>query len=618
MSDSNSPLAALRAAVRERRMPDPRVRRALLEHDDPGLVRQAGRALGRLAVDGDRPRAAGVAVLATCTTGSYEHMLRAQLVGAGFLPTVTTADYGTFDLALATGEPGPDGDPDLVTLLMDAGYFLPDDWHGAEPEALEKHVEQRLEEFRVLLSCYLGRTTATVVVHTVPLPAQVQDGIISLRGRARVTRAWYRMNASLLGLAEEHGQVTAVDLTGGLAAAPVLARDARLHRYGDTPYADGALLLLARLVRRVAQAQLGLSRKVLAVDLDNTLWGGVLGEVGAQGVELGGLYPGNCYLELQRTVRRLREQGTILVLASKNDENAVEQALTEHPDMVLRPDAFSVRAVNWSAKGGNLRRAAETLSLSPESFVFMDDSAFERGQVGAELPEVAMVSAAGDPAYLVDSLLRHGWFDVMALTETDRKRPELYRGRALRGEFSVGFRSPEEFLRALGLSVQVVPATEYTAARIAQLAARTNQFNLTGIRYDESATRRMSEAPGHLVLSVSVADRFGDEGVVGALWVERRPEVWRVLNMVLSCRVLSRGVEGAVLAWLVGRARQAGAAAVEGRYARSPGNGVAAGFWTDAGFTPAPSAEGADAESFTLPATAAAPTVPDWIALNHH
>lgn len=616
MSESDNPAAALRAAVRERRMPGHRTRRALLESGDPALARQAGRILKDLAVDGERPREVDVAVLATCTVGPFEPLLRAQLVGAGLLPALRSADYGTFGMSLATGSFTRDGDPGLVAVLLDAGYFLPGDFGAAEPDVLEKYVDARLEELRGLLAGALKHTAATVVVHTVPLPAQVRNGIISVRARARVARSWYRLNAGLLALAEEHDQVVAVDLVGELAEAPVQACDVRLHRYGDLPYSDEALLLLAGLVRRVAQARAGLSRKVLALDLDNTLWGGVLGEAGPQGVQAGGLYPGNCYTELQRTVAGLREQGVVLVLASKNDRDQVEKVLTEHPDVLLRPEAFSVRMVDWSAKAGNLRRAAEALSLSTESFVFMDDSDFERAQVGDELPEVAVVSAAGDPAHLVDSLLRHGWFDVMALTDTDRKRPELYRNRALRGDFSSGFDSSEDFLRALDLKVEVTPATEYTISRISQLAARTNQFNLTGIRYDEAATRRMSEDAGHLVLSVSVADRFGDEGIVGALWVERTDEVWRVLNLVLSCRVLSRGVERAAVGRLADLAVRAGARTVEGHYRPSDRNGVAADFWTGAGFTPAASPQETETRVFTRDAATAKGIAPEWIALN--
>ncbi|MFD5011102.1 HAD-IIIC family phosphatase [Streptomyces chartreusis] len=616
MSESENPAAALRAAVRERRMPGHPTRRALLESGDPALARQAGRILKDLAVDGERPREVDVAVLATCTVGPFEALLRAQLVGAGLLPALRSADYGTFGMSLATGSFTRDGDPGLVAVLLDAGYFLPGDFGAAEPDVLAKYVDARLEELRGLLAGALKHTAATVVVHTVPLPAQVRNGIISVRARAQVARSWYRLNAGLLALAEEHDQVVAVDLVGELAEAPVQACDVRLHRYGDLPYSDDALLLLARLVRRVAQARAGLSRKVLALDLDNTLWGGVLGEAGPQGVQVGGLYPGNCYTELQRTVAGLREQGVVLVLASKNDRDQVEKVLTEHPDVLLRPEAFSARMVDWSAKAGNLRRAAEALSLSTESFVFMDDSDFERAQVGDELPEVAVVSAAGDPAHLVDSLLRHGWFDVMALTDTDRKRPELYRNRALRGDFSSGFDSSEDFLRALDLKVEMTPASEYTIGRIAQLAARTNQFNLTGIRYDEAATRRMSEDAGHLVLSVSVADRFGDEGIVGALWVERTDEVWRVLNLVLSCRVLSRGVERAAVGRLAELAALAGARSVEGHYRPSYRNGVAADFWTGAGFTPAASPQETETQVFTLDAATAKEIAPEWIALN--
>jgi FkbH-like protein len=276
--------------------------------------------------------------------------------------------------------------------------------------------------------------------------------------------------------------------------------------------------------------------------------------------------------------------------------------------MMLRGDAFSVRAVNWSPKAGNLRRAADSLGLSVDSFVFMDDSDFERGHVDAELPEVAVVSAAGDPAYLVDSLVRHGWFDVMTLTDTDRARPELYRTRAMRSDFSAGFGSSQEFLAALGLEMDIAPATGFTVGRVAQLAARTNQFNLTGIRFDEAATARLSGDPGHLVASVAVADRFGDEGIVGALWVECGPVTWRVLNLVLSCRVLGRGVELAIVGWLAEQARAAGATTLEGSFVPSAKNGVAADFWTRAGFTP-------DGEIFTLNVAAAADIAPAWITL---
>ncbi|MDL4774174.1 MULTISPECIES: HAD-IIIC family phosphatase [Thermomonosporaceae] len=605
-------LGRLRTAVRDGEIPDPATRRGLLELTDSAAARSAGRILARLSADGPL-RGLRVRIQAACTIGSFEHLLRANLVGAGFRPVIDKGGYGAFEMELATGAflAADDTDePDLLATLVDASFFLPADWSPAAPAALEQHVESRLKELRGLAVSATERTDATLVLHTVPLPAEVRDTFVSVSGRARLARLWHRINADLLDLAARHPQIAVIDLVGVLADAPVAARDARLHRFGDLPYTDGALLLLAGEVRRVAQARAGLSRKVLALDLDDTLWGGVLGEVGAHGVQLGGLYPGNAYQDLQRTARRLREQGVVLVLASKNDAEPVERALADHPEMVLRDEAFSVRAVNWSAKSDNLVKAAEALGLSVDSLVFMDDSGFERAQVGDALPQVAVVSAAGDPAHLPGALVRGGWFDVMALTDTDRARPDLYRTRAMRSDFSEGFGSSEEFLRALGIEMEIATATDFTTGRIAQLAARTNQFNMTGLRFDAAATTRMNDDAGHLVASVAVADRFGDEGIVGAVWVECGPEVWRVLNLVLSCRVLGRGVELATVGWLAERARSAGAARLEGRYVRSARNGVAADFWTRAGFTP-----GSGDDCFVRDLESATGIAPSWISL---
>ena len=614
MSERRALLDLLRAAVRDGRAPEPAIRGALAGVDDPVLMRKAGTVLAGLPPDTTGLPTMRIAVLATFTVGPFEQLLRAAMVGAGALPAIATAGYRALDLTLATGgfgDPfGDGGDPDLVACLLDESYFLPGDWNAVDAAGLAASIEQRFGDLRGLVVSSLRRSAATMVLHTVPLPAEVLDTHLSLRARAAVARAWHELNAALLGLAAQHRQVVVVDLAGALADGPYPARDHRLHRYADMPYTDGALLVLANEIRRVAQARAGLSRKVLALDLDNTLWGGVLGEAGAHGVQLGGLYPGNCYQQLQRTVARLREQGVILVLTSKNDASLVAKALAQHPEALLRPDAFSVTAVNWSAKAENLRAAAASLGLPTQAFVFMDDSAFERGHVGEELPEVAVVAADGDPAYLVRSLLRHGWFDVLELTETDLRRPALYRSRALREDFSTGFGSSQDYLRALRVEVVAERVTGFGVARVAQLAARTNQFNLTGRRYDEAATAAMSTDPDHLVASFSVSDRFGDEGVVGALWVDRGGQVWRVLNAVLSCRVLGRGIELAMVAWLAGKAMAANATALRGEYVRSAKNGVAGGFWEGAGFTATGSAG-----VFELDLNGTPYLAPEWIRL---
>jgi FkbH-like protein len=601
-------LDELRSAVAAGRPPDQAATRALAETEDPAVVRQAGRLLAGLPATGQDLPAVRVAVLATCTIGPFEPLLRASLVAAGTRPGIALGEYGTFEMSLVTGDLAGEEAPDVLVCLLDERYFLPRDWSPLDLAALGTHLTTRLTELHGLLMTGPRRSSTYVVLHTIPMPAELRETLISWQARAELARAWHQLNAGILELADEDTGVAVVDLAGELADTPFRARDERLLRYADLPYTDGALLTLARQVARVVRARAGMSRKVLAVDLDDTLWGGVLGEVGAAGVALGGLYPGNCYQDLQRTVLRLREQGVILVLASKNDPLPVDEVLAGHPEMLLRADAFSVRAVNWSAKAENLRHAASRLNLSTRAFVFLDDSPFERGHVASELPEVAVVAAGGDPAYLVRSLLRPGWFDVPRLTDTDLKRPELYRSRALRTDFATAFASSEGYLRELGMRVHAQAVTAFEVGRVAQLAARTNQFNLTGVRFDEAATTAMVADPEHLVASFAVTDRFGDEGIVGAAWVECRGPVWRVLNLVLSCRVFGRGVEFAMAEWIVRRARAAGATALVGRYAPSKRNAVAEGFWEKAGLTPS----GEDGV-FTVVPAAAPSCLPTWI-----
>lgn len=614
MTSNEELAAAVRDAAGHGAGPDPAERAALAAVTDPHLLQRIGQTLAGL--DGDLPGrpTVRVAVLGTSTTGGYEPMLRAALAAAGVAPVITAGDYNALERSLATRQYPGDGDPDVVSCVLDSSYFLPGDWDPLAVDDLGQHLQDRLAGLRDLLLAAAAGSAATFVVHTVPLPAEVRDSVIDWRARARLARHWHQLNADLLGLAEETPQIAVADLVSVLAGTGP-AHDDRLHRYADLPYTPAAQLALAQEVRRLVQARAGLSRKVLALDLDNTLWGGVLGEVGAAGVELGGLYPGNCYSQLQRAARRLRDQGVILVLLSKNDAEPVREAVDGHPGMLLRMKDFSATGIGWGPKIGGLRQAAEALGVAPGSFVFLDDSAAERGEIASAEPEVAVLAADGDPARLVSTVLGHGWFDVPQLTGTDRQRPGLYRTRALRSEFEGGFGSSQDYLRALDITLTAEEASDFSVGRIAQLAARTNQFNLTGRRFSEAETRELAASPDHLVASFAVQDKFGDDGIVGAVWADRGPDRWRVTNLVLSCRVIGRGVELAIAGWLARQAREAGAATVAGSFVPSGRNSMAADFWTRAGFRPdGEAAAGDDGQPFVLGPDDQVDE-PDWITV---
>jgi FkbH-like protein len=607
-------LENIKSSVRDGRLPARADLVALAGSDDPMMHRRAGRALAALDAQDCGLRPVRVGLLTTATAGPLEHMLRAALFAGGMAPIFTAAEYGQFELTLAEADSPPFEGQDVAFCMLDDAYFLPKDWSGGAVAGLGEFGLERVDTLGRQLRAAADRSGTAILLHTVPLSAQVRDTIVSWHDRAALARYWAQLNLSLLQLAENQG-IAVADFAADLAESAVAARDDRLRQYADIPYTDGAMMVLARHVRRYLQAKTGLSRKVLALDLDNTLWGGVLGEMGAAGVALGGLYPGKSYTELQRTALRLRDQGVILALASKNDADHVDEVLREHPEMLLRPSAFSAIAVNWQSKAGNLKQMAHQLDLSVGSFVFMEDSPFERGHVAEEAPGVALVAADGDPAYLVSSLTRDGWFDTLDLTDTDRQRPTLYKTRVERGEFASAFGSSEEYLAALDITVTIAEAGEFDIPRIAQLAARTNQYNVTGIRFDQLETARLAADPGHLVICWSVKDRFGDEGIIGAAWVDRSGPSWKVLNLVMSCRVLGRGVELAVLGWLVRRAAATGAVELEGRFVPSARNSVASDMWAAAGFTPREQGVDEPGSVYILAVDEATDMVPSWIRL---
>lgn len=602
----------LKDAVRGGNAPTVEILGAIEASADASVFRRAGRILK------DQQHSAGgevvdVAVFSTASVGALEPILRATLATAGMSSSISVHEYGKFGLHLS--DPNLDSsDHEIIVCLLDDGIFVPRDWTGGDITTLQAAIKERVTTVADMLTAAARRRTASIIVHTVPLPEELRNSVISFSARAAVSRTWCELNFTLLSLAVDLQNVEIIDFVSVLAGAACQAIDNRLRRYADIPYTDDALFLLAKEIRRFVSAKKGRSRKALALDLDDTLWGGIIGEVGVTGVQLGGLYPGNCYRDLQRTVSRLRDQGVVLALVSRNIPEVVDAALRDHPQMVLRADQFTAMAVNWSAKTDNLRQIAAGLELSVDSFVFMDDSPFECGSIAHELPEVAIVAANGEPADLVAALLDRGLFDVVEFTETDLKRPQHYRARTQRIAFADGFSGSRNYLTALGTELTIEPANEFSTGRIAQLAVRTNQFNLTGDRFDAAETTAMLGDGRHLVISCHVADRFGDEGIVGAAWVVCGRDIWQVRNLVLSCRVLGRGVETAMAGWLAARAFDRGATTLEGRFVRSERNGIAEDFWEQSGFVQV--GKRAEADIFVLNLDSSVDQlVPPWIRL---
>ncbi|WP_319020066.1 HAD-IIIC family phosphatase [Streptomyces sp. C8S0] len=369
----------------------------------------------------------------------------------------------------------------------------------------------------------------------------------------------------------------AADRGGRPAAHPRLAAYAEAHLGGE---------LLGRYARQAGhllRALRGRAKKVLVVDLDNTLWDGVLGDDGPDGIAAATTYRGAAFGRFQRVVKQIGSQGVLLAVCSKNDRGPVLDVLRTHPDMALREDDFVCVSADWEPKDGAVQALADRLNLATDSFVFADDSPFERGLVASSHPGAAVVPLDEEPALHVDRLLADGWFDVPELTAADRGRAAQYRQEAGRQDLRRAAGSAEEYLRALGVTVEVAPVRDHEVARVAQLTLRTNQFNLTTRRLQPPDVRERLDAPGHLALAVRSRDRFGDNGVVGALFAHREDAVLYIDNVLLSCRVFARGIEQAALAALLEHARDSGAAEVRACFRPTAKNHRVRGFYPSLG-----------------------------------
>ncbi|MEU9532069.1 HAD-IIIC family phosphatase [Streptomyces sp. NPDC048213] len=567
----------------------PAVRGLVAGLSGDALVR-AGRLLARL--DPDRVLAAHpatpaplIAVTGHGTLSALVPALTGELARHGLLARVRLSDFDSwvFDLA----DPGSAlyaAGPSLVLCVLDADLVageLPLPWRVEDVErvlAEKTALAERAAE--VFATAARG---ATLVLNTLPLPRSLTAQLVDLGARARLGAVWREANARLLRLTETRPEVVTVDLDP-LLAEGTPARDVRQSVYAKAHLSDALLAGYAREVGHLARQAAGGAKKVLALDLDDTVWGGVLGEAGPEGIEVAGSYRGEAFRRFQAVAKQLGSQGVLLAAVSKNDREPVVKTLREHPELTLREDDFVQVRANWRPKHENLAELAAALNLSTDSFVFVDDSAFECGLVRRELPGVAVLQVSEEPALHVERLLADGWFDVRALTAEDRARPARYREEQARQDFLHTFDSLDGYLRELDISVTLAPVDAARVDRISQLTLRTNQFNLTTRRLQPAEVRALREDPAARVLAIESADRFGDNGLVGAVLLRRDAGVLHIENFLLSCRVFSRGIEQAVLGAVLEHAFDEGAEEVRAGYVRTARNGKVADFYPRAGF----------------------------------
>jgi FkbH-like protein len=360
--------------------------------------------------------------------------------------------------------------------------------------------------------------------------------------------------------------------------------DPKLWYLGRIPMGTEAQIQTGRRLSRYIRASRYPSSKCLVVDLDNTLWGGVLGEEGLGGISIGEEYPGNVYKAFQRHLVSLRDRGVLLAIASKNNETDVVEAFEKHSDFVLKLADFAARQVHWHDKASSLKTIAAELNIGTDSLAFFDDSPVEREWVRSQLPEVTVIDVPDDPTGYADALEMSGAFDILTVTQEDRQRPEMYRNESQRKQLRHENISPEEFLRQLEITATIGLLNADTLPRAAQLMAKTNQFNLTNRRHTVPDIQTMT-ASGAVGLWMRLNDRFGDNGLVAvAIAIPESASDWKVDTFLMSCRVAGRQAESALLGVMCDMVRKRGGQMVTGEYISTSKNGMVSEFYESNGF----------------------------------
>ncbi len=384
------------------------------------------------------------------------------------------------------------------------------------------------------------------------------------------------------------GAVVLVDVARLAATVGLEAWDEPRHWHASKlSFSPEMLPVYADVVARTVAAVLGKSRKCLVLDLDNTLWGGVIGDDGLAGIALGqGSAAGEAFIAVQRLALELRARGIVLAVCSKNEEDAARLPFREHPDMLLREDHIAVFRANWTDKAANLRAIAQALNIGIDALVFLDDNPAERAQVRRELPLVAVPELPEDPALYPRVLAAAGYFEAVGFSQEDRDRAAYYQANARRAVSLEASEGMDSYLASLDMVCAIAPVGPVTRPRVAQLINKSNQFNLTTRRYTEAEVAKAEADPRRHAIQIRLTDSFGDNGIISVVIADKSADAWEIDTWLMSCRVLGRRVEEAVLAHLAAAARAAGAGALIGRYVPSPKNKMVAPFTTKrAGFS---------------------------------
>lgn len=532
-----------------------------------------------------------IAILSSFTTKGIKEVLNVKCHQLGIIPEFYIAPYNQYIQEILNIDSGLyKFVADLIFIFIDIKsilgehFYFPYRLSSTERKDLIDNIAKELNTALDFL-CQHGK--AKIVIHNFESPAYSPMGILENKMPFGFIESVQFLNNRLKDYFSENPKIFLFDYNTFCSIhGKRNICDPKMYYLADLKMSFPYMVLLCDEYLSYIKAQLNLSKKCLVLDLDNTLWGGILGEDGLEGIKLGPMDKGKPFLEFQKYILSLHERGIILAINSHNNYNDVNEVFEKHPYMILKEEHFASLKINWDDKVTNMIQLAKRINIGLDSIVYIDDDFRNRELIKSCLPQICVVDLPEDPSLYPQVLMGLNDFNTFQITDEDKLRGKMYASQRRREKLSTSCTNINDFLRKLETVVTVFEGPDaFLIPRIAQLTQRTNQFNMTTKRYQENEIKALANSKDFLVYAVKVEDKFGDSGIVGVAIIKKQDsDTWLIDSFSLSCRVLGRGVEKAFLSSVIKKAIRNNAKALLGIFIPSEKNVPAKGFYKENGF----------------------------------
>ena len=478
--------------------------------------------------------------------------------------------------------------PDIIFLLIDNRTILEKSFYfsniNSENEK-KKYTDEKFNEINNLIKTFTKKSHSKIIITNFVIPTYTPLGIYESKIEYGIKEIIFELNKKLKELSRNIDSCYVYDFNSFVTKfGEKNILDYKKMNYGDIKINFDVIPYLIYEFLGYVKPILGLNKKCIVLDLDNTLWGNIIGEDGFEGIKLGPYPEGRSFVEFQKVIKSLSENGIILAINSKNNQEDAMKAINEHPHMILRENDFSCIKINWNDKISNMREISNELNIGLDSIVFFDDDPVNRELLRMSIPEINTVELPKDPSTYAQILRNLNDFNTLKITKDDTHRKIMYKQEQNRQKLESSTENLNEYLKKLDIKIKIKLDDKFSISRISQLILKTNQFNLTTKRYQEEQIKEFVKDETMIVGCSEIEDKFGENGITNVFIIKTKPNEWIIDTFLLSCRIMGRGIEEGIIGKILEIAKNKGIEKITATFIPTEKNKPAENFLKNYGF----------------------------------